>query len=225
MRGVAIAGATGLTGQYVLNRLLDHGGFDPVVAVLRRPMHRNHPRLREKVVEFDALTALSPVSLDLAVCCMGTTIRKAGSREAFRAIDHGYALQFARWAQANGARHFLYLSSVAADVKSANFYLRVKGETERDLEALGFPCLDIFQPSMLFGPRQERRPMERVGQFVAQAIEWALVGSLEPYRGIAASTVADAMAARAAAPGDPGVRRFEWREINALARGLKTGGE
>jgi uncharacterized protein YbjT (DUF2867 family) len=213
MRRTAIAGATGLTGQQVLNRLLDDGGFDPVLAVLRKPMHRSHPRLQEKVVSFERLAELTPVELDVAFCCLGTTIRKAGSKEAFRAVDYGYVMDFARWAKRNGARHFLLVSSVSASVGSGNFYLRVKGEAERDLEGLGFEWLDIFQPSFLLGTRGESRPGERIGQAVIQGIQFALVGPLERYRGVAGSAVGQAMVARAKEPGEPGVRRFEWRDI------------
>ena len=216
MHGAAIAGASGLTGHHVLNRLLDDGGFDPVVALLRKPLPRGHPRLLESVVEFDTLSSVSPVAVAAAFCCLGTTIRKAGSKDAFRAVDHGHVLAFARWARQNGARHFLFVSSVAAALDSRNFYLRVKAETERDLEGLGFEWLDIFQPSFLLGARGESRPGERLGQAVAQGIQFALTGSLERYRGIAASAVAGAMVARAKTPGDPGIRRFEWREIMAL---------
>ena len=216
MRVAAIAGATGLTGHYVLNRLLDDGGFDPVLAVLRKPMHRNHPRLREKVVEFDSLSALAPAHIDIAFCCLGTTIRKAGSKEAFRKVDHNYVLAFAKWARDNGAKHLLLVSSVSASPDSGNFYLRVKGETERDLEQLGFEWLDIFQPSFLLGNRAESRPGERIGQAVIQAVEFALAGPLERYRGISGATVAQAMLARANDPGSPGVRRHEWASITAL---------
>lgn len=216
MSVAAIAGATGLTGHYVLNRLLDDGGFDPVLAILRKPLHRNHPRLRERVVEFDSLSALAPTPVDLAFCCLGTTIRKAGSKEAFRAVDHGYVLAFAKWARGNGAKHFLLVSSVSSSPDSGNFYLRVKGETERDLAGLGFDWLDIFQPSFLLGNRAESRPGERIGQAVIQAVEFALVGPLERYRGISGATVAQAMLARANDPGSPGVRRHEWDSITAL---------
>lgn len=219
MRVAAIAGATGLTGHYVLNCLLDDGGFDPVLAVLRKPMHRNHPRLREKVVEFDSLSALAPAHVDVAFCCLGTTIRKAGSKEAFRRVDHGYVLAFAQWARANGARHFLLVSSVSAAPDSGNFYLRVKGEAEADLVALGFDWLDIFQPSFLLGNRAESRPGERIGQTVIQAVEFVLAGPLERYRGIAGATVAQAMLVRANSPGSPGVYRHEWSAITALAAG------
>src|SRR5437868_153389 len=137
MNGAALAGASGLTGHHVLNRLLDDRGFDPVIAVLRKPLHRNHPRLQERIVEFDKLSALKPVSLSAVFCCLGTTIRKAGSKEAFRAVDYGHVLSFAQWARQNGAQHFLYVSSVSAALDTPNFYLSVKGETERDLEAIG----------------------------------------------------------------------------------------
>ncbi len=208
----AIAGATGLTGQHVLNLLLDGARYDPVIAIVRRPMHRNHSRLRE------AAGFPSVERVDVALCCVGTTIKKAGSKDAFRAVDHAYVLEFAQWAKKRGARQFVFLSSVAAELSSANFYLRVKAEAERDLEMLDFDSLDIFQPSMLLGARAESRPMERVGQAVAEALRFALAGPLERYRGIAASDVAKAMVAVTDNP-SPGVRRYEWRAINELSGG------
>jgi uncharacterized protein YbjT (DUF2867 family) len=208
----AITGATGLTGQHVLNLLLDGARYDPVVAIVRRPMHRNHPRLRESA-GFPSIDRV-----DVALCCVGTTTKKAGSKDAFRAVDHGYVMEFARWAKERGARQFVFLSSVAAQLGSANFYLRVKAETERDLELLGFEALDIFQPSMLLGVRSEPRPLERVGQVIAEAMRFALAGPLERYRGIAAADVAKAMVAVTGSPG-AGVRRYEWREIVELSGG------
>ena len=101
-------------------------------------MHRNHPRLRESAGFPDS------ERVDVALCCVGTTIKKAGSKDAFRAVDHDYVLEFARWAKERGARQFVFLSSVSAELSSANFYLRVKAETERDLEALGFEALEIL---------------------------------------------------------------------------------
>lgn len=206
----AIAGATGLTGQHVLNLLLDGARYDPVIAVARRPMHRNHPRLREST-GFPAVERV-----DVALCCVGTTIKKAGSKDAFRAVDHDYVLEFARWAKGHGARQFVFLSSVAAELSSANFYLRVKAETERDLELLGFEAFEIFQPSMLLGVRSESRPLERVGQVIAETLRFALAGPLERYRGIAAADVAKAMVAVTNNP-PPGVRRYEWRAIDELS--------
>jgi uncharacterized protein YbjT (DUF2867 family) len=219
MRGAAIAGATGMTGQLLLNRFLDDGGFDPVLALLRRPLHRRHPRLLERVVDFSALASMAAAPVDVAICCLGTTIRKAGSKEAFRAVDYGYALAFARWARGQGARHFLYVSSVAADLGSPNFYLRVKAETERDLEEIGFEWLDIFQPSFLLGHRAESRPGERVGQAVVQGLKFLLSGPLERYRGVHGSTVAQAILERARQPGEAGVRRHEWSSISELGGG------
>lgn len=208
----AISGATGLTGHHVLNLLLDGARYDPVIAIVRRPTHRSHPRLRESA----GLPDIERV--DVALCCVGTTIKKAGSEEAFRAVDHGYVLEFAQWARQRGARQFVFLSSVAAAISSANFYLRVKAETERDLEALGFESLDIFQPSMLLGVRGESRPLERVGQVVAEALRFALAGPLERYRGIAAADVAKAMVAVTERSAQ-GVRRYEWRAMNELSGG------
>lgn len=207
-----------MTGNHVLNRLLDEGGFDPIVALLRTPMHRAHPRLRERIVSFDDLNTLEPIPLELAVCCLGTTLRQAGSKEAFRAVDHGYVLTFAKWALAGGASHFLYQSSVGADPESNSFYLRVKGETERDLAALDFHRVDIFQPSILLGQRTESRPLERIGQFVANTVEWAMVGPLERYRGIQATVVAAAIAHCAKEHKHAGIFRWDWRGMMELSR-------
>ncbi len=212
----AIAGATGLTGQHVLNRLLDGGGFDPVIAVLRKPLHRSHPRLQERVGDLSQLDSVPAPELRAAFCCLGTTIRKAGSKDAFRQINQGYVLRFARWARAHGAIHFSYLSSVSAALNSPNFYLQVKGETESELENIGFPSLDIFQPSFLLGARPESRPLERFAQGAVQVLKFALIGALEPYRGIPAQEVATAMLIRAEAV-VLGVHRHEWASIRALA--------
>ena len=95
----------------------------------------------------------------------------------------------------------------------------LSARAQRDLEALGFDWLDIFQPSFLLGARAESRPAERAGQMIIEAVQFALAGPLERYRGIPAASVARAMATRAAEPGEPGVRRHEWASIAALASG------
>lgn len=221
MRAAVVAGATGLTGGHLLNGLLDSGHFEEVHALIRRPMHRPHPRLQEHVVDFDALELSFATPVQTAFCCLGTTIRKAGSRQAFREVDHGAVVAFARWARSRGAGHFLVVSSVAAAPDSPNFYLRVKGETEAELETLGFDSLDIFQPSFLLGARAERRPAERVAQILVEALDWAMAGPLEKYRGIRAQELAQAMQHRAEHP-EPGVHRHLYASIAALARSEET---
>lgn len=207
MIAASIAGATGLTGSHVLNLLLDDGGFDPVFVNARKPLGRNHPRLRESGLDFRETP-----SLDVAFCCLGTTIKKAGSQEAFQAIDHRLVCDHARWAKRCGARHYLVISSVMSRKESPNFYLRVKAEMEAELETIGFESLDIFQPSFLLGARAEKRPGERAGQMLVELVQFAMLGPLERFRGVSAETLARAMAAQARAA-RPGVHRHEWAAI------------
>lgn len=217
MRAAAIAGASGLTGQALLNALLDSGRYDPVWAILRRPLLHPHPRLHQRLADFANLESLGRIPLHTAFCTLGTTMRQAGSRDAFRDVDQGHVIRFARWAHACGARHFLYVSSVLARPDSGSFYLRVKGETEEQLAALGFERLDILQPGFLLGSRPQPRLGERLAQALAGALSFALTGPRERLRPLPASTVAAAMASAAIHTGPPGVFRHEWAAIRQLA--------
>src|SRR5687767_7160300 len=151
-----LAGATGLVGGHLLDDLLDSPGYARVYAVTRRPLGREHPRLANRIVQFDRLVSqLKGTTCTEAYCCLGTTIADAGSQEAFRQVDLGYVLAFARAARAAQAQRFVVVSSVGADPGSKNFYLRVKGEMEAAVSALGFPALDIMQPALLLGWRRQ----------------------------------------------------------------------
>src|SRR5262249_44204202 len=145
------------------------------------------------------------------------TIKTAGSQEAFRRVDYGYPEALAAWATRRGAVQFAVVSSVGADPSSGNFYLRVKGEMERDLTALGFPSLHIFRPSLLVGERAESRPGERIATAMSKVIGWALIGGLRKYRPIAAAGVAAAMVA-ACRQGTPGEHVYHYDEIRVFLR-------
>src|SRR5215510_1949572 len=140
-----IAGASGLVGGQLVRQLCAAPEYGRVIAVSRQPLVYDHPRLANRIVRFDALEqSLGGTHVDVAFCCLGTTLRTAGSREAFRHVDHHYVVTFARAAHKAGATRFVLLSSVGADKASRNFYLRVKGETEAALEELKFQALDII---------------------------------------------------------------------------------
>ena len=190
-----IAGATGLVGGQCLHLLLESGRYDHVLSIGRRAIGFSHPKLQEIRPDFDKLPGL-PVS-DV-FCALGTTIKKAGSEEAFRRVDRDYALQLAEWGVRNGAKQFLLVSSVDADPKSRNFYLRVKGEVEAGVNALPYDAVHIFRPSVLLGFRAESRPVERIAQHAIAALGWALPGKLRKYRGMPAGRLATAMARTAA---------------------------
>jgi uncharacterized protein YbjT (DUF2867 family) len=215
---VLLAGGSGLTGGFALDQLLAAPDITRVIAVSRRSLAREHPRLANRIVQFDRLEAqLKGVTCNAALCCLGTTLRKAGSKEHFREVDIDSVLSFARAARAANARRFVVISSVGANPSSRNFYLRTKGEMEEDLEGIGFESLDILQPSMLLGMRAEMRPLELASKLMMPLVNPLLRGKYSPYRGIPASTVAAAMLG-AIRSGRRGVQRYTYDGIEALAR-------
>src|SRR5262249_26306502 len=215
---VLLAGASGLTGGYVLDQLLAAPDVARVIAVSRRPLGREHPRLANRIVQFERLeTQLKGATCNAALCCLGTTLRKAGTKERFRAVDLDCVLTFARAARGAGARRFVVMSSVGADPASRNFYLRTKGEMEEDVEGVGFESFDILQPSMLLSWRSEMRPLELARRLLMPVVNPLLRGKYAPYRGISATTVAAAMLG-ATRSGRRGVQRYTCEGIEALAR-------
>jgi uncharacterized protein YbjT (DUF2867 family) len=166
-----------------------------VCSLGRRPLPRQHPKLTQRTVDFARLESEALPSAEDAFCCLGTTIKKAGSQEAFRAVDHDAVLAFAKAARKAGARRFLLVSALGANPSSRVFYNRVKGETEEDLKAVGFESLIILRPSLLLGDRAESRP----GEHAAIVVSKVLGPLLRPFSGrpIEARTVARAMLALA----------------------------
>lgn len=217
-RTALLAGASGLVGRYVLDQLVAAPEYARVVAVGRRPLEFEHPKLVEVVASFDALDRLpEPLRGDDAFCCLGTTMKRAGSREAFRAVDHGAVLAFAWAAHRGGARRFFLVSAMGADPESRFFYNRVKGETEEALGVLGFDTLGIFRPGLLRGPREEYRFGERLGTAALALARPLLVGSWQRYQPVHAAVVARAMV-RTSLGKERGVLTCESDEIQDLGR-------
>ena len=217
-----VAGASGLVGSHLLEALLAAPDFGRVYAVTRRPLTLEHPRLANRIVQFEKLEAqLKGTLCHTAFCCLGTTLRQAGSEQAFRKVDVDHVLAFARAARAAQAQRLIFVSSVGAGPQSKHLYLRVKGEVEQALVALGFPSLDILQPSALIGWRRELRPLELAAMVFMPLVNPFLTGSREPFRAISARTVAAAMLG-AARSGRRGVYRYTYANIQALARSKPT---
>lgn len=194
MSTALIAGGSGLVGGFLLRQLLATPEYDRVVALGRRPLELSHPKLAQVMVDFAALDKVTAdLRCDDAFCCLGTTIGQAGSRDAFRAVDHVAVLAFAWAARRNGAGRFFVVSSLGAEARSRVFYNRVKGETEAALAVLGFKTLGIFRPSLLLGPRTEKRRDERIAAAMMWLAEPLLLGRLRKYRAIEAEVVARAM--------------------------------
>ena len=205
-----LAGATGLVGGIFLAEAESSG--HEVLTVGRRSLDRG---AREVVTDFTTPFALRHA--DAAVCTLGTTISTAGSRAGFYEVDHDAVLRFATAAYDGGTRHFLLVSAVGADASSRVFYSRVKGETERDLVALGFERVDIAQPGLLLGARTETRPVEKLLQAADPITRLGLLGPFDRYAGIGAKTVARALL-HLCEDSEPGVFRHENRALTAIAR-------
>lgn len=201
MTTALLAGSSGLVGGHLLERLLADDRYEQVISLGRRPVDHDHPRLEQLMVDFAALPALPAV--DVAFSCLGTTIRKAGSQAAFRAVDHDAVLAVATAARQAGATGFFHVSALGADPRSRIFYNRVKGEVERDVAALGLPRWTAVQPSILDGERDESRPAERLGLVVMRAAG-PLLGRYRPTHAV---DVAAAMVSLASVPDPPPVLR------------------
>ena len=164
---ILLAGATGLVGSHALSLLLDEPRCTAVIAPTRRPLDRRHRKLDNPVLDFNGLgQAAHAWQVDAAICALGTTIAIAGSREAFRRVDHDYPLALAEALHAQGTTVFVLNSAMGADVGSRFFYSRVKGELERDLRALRFDSLVLVRPGLIGGERSAPRAGERMASVV-----------------------------------------------------------
>jgi uncharacterized protein YbjT (DUF2867 family) len=168
MRTALLAGATGLVGGHLLRLLLDDPACRHVISLGRREIDLRHPKLEHRVVDFSSIGDLPDIGD--AFCALGTTIKKAGSQDAFRAVDHDAVVALAEAAKRAGAGSFLHVTAMGANDRSRVFYNRVKGETERDVAAVGIPTTVAFRPSILDGKRTESRPGEQAGLVVLRAL-------------------------------------------------------
>lgn len=206
---ILLAGATGLTGEHLLDRLLNEPTVSRVLAPTRRPLAA-HPHLENPLGNLAELLPQLQGHVDISYCCLGTTLKQAGSQAAFRAVDHDLVVAYAQRARALGARHLLVISAIGADHASSTFYNRVKGETEQSLIAQDWPQLTLARPSILLGARSEPRLAEQ------------LVGPLSKlipgkYHGIEACQLARALW-RLALEEAQGVRVVESDELRRLGK-------
>jgi uncharacterized protein YbjT (DUF2867 family) len=193
-RTALLVGATGLVGNELMELLLNQPGYDLVKVFTRRSLRKNHPKLEEIVVDFDQLYQYKQhFNVDAVYCCLGTTIKKAGSQDAFRKVDYQYPIELAKLAKEADVENFLIITAMGADSNSKIFYNRVKGEVEKHLQRLQLPSLHIFRPSLLLGDRNEFRLGEKIGIILSPIFSWLLVGPLKKYKPIQAKNVAIAM--------------------------------
>ncbi len=190
---VLIAGATGLVGSQLMQIALNDNSIETVVSIGRRKTSTEHKKLNQQIVNFDNLETLDLNGIDTVFCCLGTTIKKAGSQEIFRKVDYTYVLNLAKWAEKNAVDNFLVISAMGAEKGSSVFYSKVKYEMESSLEQLNIPTINIIKPSLLLGDRKEIRLGESIGAFVMKLFNFAFVGPLKKYKAIPAKTVARAL--------------------------------
>jgi uncharacterized protein YbjT (DUF2867 family) len=163
MKRAILIGATGLVGTSLLNKLLENPSFSSVLVFTRRPTLVNHPKLKEYLVDFDTIEDWCHlIEGDVLFACLGTTIKKAGSKEIQFKIDYQYTYDFVRLGIKNGLQQIVLISSIGANSKSRNFYLRTKGQLENDLIAFHPTKLQIYRPSILDGDRKEFRFGEKI---------------------------------------------------------------
>ena len=220
-RTALVAGASGLVGSHVLRLLLEDPAYVRVTVLARRELPLGHKKLEQRVLSFDRLAQIAdfPRVHDV-FCCLGTTMKQAGSPEAFRTVDYTYVVELARVAVRHRASQFLVVTAVGADPQSRILYSRVKGEAEEAVRRLQFESIQIFRPSLVVGARAQGRPAERVAWLLGLLVGWALVGPLSRYRPIKADAVARALV-RVALAAPHGAHVYQSDEIRRLGAGAR----
>jgi uncharacterized protein YbjT (DUF2867 family) len=206
MKVALVAGSSGLIGKHVLQLLVGSPAYSKVIALTRAPLEINNEKLKNIVAEFDTLNLVKPdLRADDVFCCLGTTMKKAGSKEAFRKVDYNYPLKLATMANEFCAKQFLIVTALGANKKSGIFYNQVKGEVEEAIGELPFESFLIFRPSLLMGDRKEKRFGEEVGKVLTTYLGWMLP---KKYRVIDGAKVARAMV-NIASEGNKGKHIYE----------------
>jgi uncharacterized protein YbjT (DUF2867 family) len=216
----ALIGATGLTGNYLLNALLNDPFYDTVKILIRRPLDINNSKLEKKIVDFNdsdsLLIALS--NSDIVFCAVGTTQRNVkGDKEAYRKVDFDIPVKAARFCKMTGCEKFVLVSAVGANSTSRNFYLHLKGEVEDAIKETGLKTVHIMRPSMLMGNRKEFRPGEKIGKVMMGALSLMIPSK---YKAIHAGDVARAMLA-ASKQDKEGFFIYHYKEIKELTSSFK----
>jgi uncharacterized protein YbjT (DUF2867 family) len=186
-----IAGATGLVGSELLGFLLKSRDYDSVFALVRKPTKTHHPKLKEIVFDFNNSASYKNLpKSDEMFCCLGTTIKTAGSEAAFKKVDFEYPMLLAEAGKSNGIKAFHVITALGADANSPMFYNKVKGQLEEALKKLNFEQLYIYQPSLLVGNRSENRLGEKIAIQVMPIFEFLMLGPMKKYRSIKVEDVA-----------------------------------
>ncbi|MCB9023213.1 MAG: NAD(P)H-binding protein [Lentimicrobiaceae bacterium] len=189
-----VFGGTGLTGKFLTELLIADDRYYKIILYVRREVPSYHGKVKQIIFDAERISEIkNEITGDHLFCCIGTTIKKAGSKEAFLNTDHHLIVNIAKAAVSNGIQVFSFISSIGANPASSNFYLNTKGITEDVLKNLGFNQLNILRPSMLLGLRNESRPLEEFGKTLFKIFSFLLIGRMKKYSPVHALTVAKAM--------------------------------
>ena len=213
---ICIVGSTGAVGGHVLRFLNQEKKVGQIITLTRKLQKTPLSKEINHVIHFDKINNLKEnLKADIFICCLGTTLKIAGSQQAFKKVDYDYVVEFGKLAEAVSAQKLLVVSSVGANPKSLGFYSRVKGEMESAIKKLNIPSIEIFQPSLLLGQRSDSRPVENFAKIIAPLLNPLLTGSLKKYRAIEARTVAMALSARSLKT-ETGFKNFSSDQIENL---------
>lgn len=189
-----VLGATGLTGQQCLQKLLVNRNYIKIIILVREKINLDNEKLEQYIVDFSDLANYSEkFQVSDVFCCLGTTIKKAKSKQNFENIDLHLVVNAAKISKQTNVDNFMVISAIGADPKAFSFYSQTKGRMQDALKALGLNKLIIFRPSLLLGKRNETRLLEGIGNYIFKFIAFVFIGSLKRYRPIAASTLAEQM--------------------------------
>jgi len=214
-RTATLIGATGLIGSHLLKCLQDDDDFKTIRLLVRRPVPYNHPKIRVLVIDFadEAAFKAGIAGCNAVFCTVGTTNKKVkGDKAAYRKVDYDIPVNAARFCAETGCPHFLLVSSVGANSKGGNFYIKLKGEVEDQVRNISIPSVSIFRPSMLLGKRPESRPLEAIVQVMIKPLSLLFPSKYKP---IAAEDVAKAMIA-ACKQSKPGFHIYHFKEMKTL---------
>lgn len=213
MKTALVFGATGQTGEQLTDLLLLDDRYSKVKLFVRKSTNRKHNKLVEVVNDLNDISLIKDeITGDDLFCCLGTTIKKAGSQEAFKKVDYYLPLSIAKAAKENAVTSMITISALGANAKSSNFYTKTKGEVEQDIAAIGIAHTAFVRPSLLLGSRKEFRLGERIGKAVFSLINPLFIGKLKRYKAIHSKTVAKAMV-HIANDGKTGTRHIENEEL------------
>lgn len=213
-----VFGSSGLTGTSLIRLLIEDVDYSNIKLFVRKSLAITHPKIEQIIItnHFKPSDIQEKLVGDELFCCIGTTMKKAGSKEAFEEVDLNIPVQLSQVAAKNSIQKFFVISSIGASSKSGNFYLRTKGKMEEQVQLAGIEKVYIFRPSLILGERHEKRFGENLGKIFYKVLSFAFIGPMKKYKGIEAESIARTMIQ--VAKGDYKTKIFESLEMSRISK-------